>query len=262
MIRKNQKWSLLLHVMFLFVNTWMYAQNTDSSIHLYNLKTVVSVTNNGVSLIPTFSLGKPAVIFDASIGRRLSFDPLVRFSMEGKPWAFIFWWRYKLLKPSNKFQMNIGAHPAILFKTLIDTSDGLSKEIISGRRYLVGELNPYFSLTNNLIIGLYYTYSRGIEKEDVRNTHFITARVGFYNIRMSKKILINLVPQFYYLKMDKRDGFYFTSSFTIAKNDFPLSISTIINKTIQSEIASKGLIWNVTLNYTFNKKYVEYSPET
>jgi hypothetical protein len=46
----------------------------------------ITVTNNGISFIPTFSLGKPAVIFDFSVGQRLSFDPQLRFALEGKPW--------------------------------------------------------------------------------------------------------------------------------------------------------------------------------
>jgi hypothetical protein len=34
-------------------------------------------------------------------------------------------------------------------------------------------------------------------------------------------------------KLDAEDGFYFTSAFTLAKANFPLSVSAIINKTIE-----------------------------
>lgn len=65
-------------------------------------------------------------------------------------------------------------------------------------------------------------------------------------------------PQLYYLKMDKNDGVYFTSAFTVAKKNFPLSISAIINKTIQTDItASKNFVWNTSLIYSFNKKYLK-----
>jgi len=38
-----------------------------------------------------FTLGKPAAIFDLSVGNeRLAFEPQFRFSLEGKPWSFIF----------------------------------------------------------------------------------------------------------------------------------------------------------------------------
>jgi len=36
-------------------------------------------------------------MFDLSMGKRLSFDPMFRFSLEGKPWTFIFWFRYQVL---------------------------------------------------------------------------------------------------------------------------------------------------------------------
>ena len=66
-------------------------------------------------------------------------------------------------------------------------------------------------------------------------------------------------PQLYYLKLDAQDGFYFTSSFTIVKKNFPLSVSAIINKEIKSNIrGSKNLIWNVSLVYAFNKNYVSH----
>ena len=66
-------------------------------------------------------------------------------------------------------------------------------------------------------------------------------------------------PQLYYLKLDAQDGFYYTSSFTVAKKNFPLSVSAIINKEIKSNIkGSKNLIWNVSLVYAFNKNYVSH----
>jgi len=65
-------------------------------------------------------------------------------------------------------------------------------------------------------------------------------------------------PQIYYLKMDENDGFYFNSTLTLAKRNFPLSVSTLINNTIQTEIpVGENFIWNVSLIYTFNKKYIE-----
>ncbi len=41
----------------------------------------VTITNNGISFIPNFTLGKPAAIFDLSVGKRnLSFEPQFRFA--------------------------------------------------------------------------------------------------------------------------------------------------------------------------------------
>jgi len=44
----------------------------------------------------------------------------------------------------------------------------------------------------------------------------------------------------------------------LANRKIPLSISSVINKIIQTKItASKNFVWNVSLIYSFNKKYVE-----
>jgi hypothetical protein len=58
-------------------------------------------------------------------------------------------------------------------------------------------------------------------------------------------------PQFYYLNIDKQDGFYFTSTVTLFKKDFPMSLQSIINKIITTNIAGKNFVWNVTLFYSF-----------
>ena len=53
-----------------------------------------SVTNNGISLIPSFSLGDPAAIFLGKFARkRFSVEPDIRFSLQGRPWTLLFWFR-------------------------------------------------------------------------------------------------------------------------------------------------------------------------
>jgi hypothetical protein len=65
-------------------------------------------------------------------------------------------------------------------------------------------------------------------------------------------------PQVYYLRMDDMDGFYYTSTITLARKDFPLSVSSLISTPFKTSIPQdKNLIWNVSLTYSFNKEYVE-----
>ena len=97
----------------------------------------VSVTNNGISIVPSFSLDKPAVIFNLSMGKnRFSFEPDIRFSLAGKPWSFLFWGRYKLVT-NDKFKMNAGAHLGLNFRTSVLPINGdSSTELTVARRYL------------------------------------------------------------------------------------------------------------------------------
>jgi len=44
----------------------------------------------------------------------------------------------------------------------------------------------------------------------------------------------------------------------LAHRKFPISTMAIFNKTIETNIpGSKDFVWNVSLIYSFNKKYVE-----
>ena len=241
--------STLAHVSF--------AQKNDSIRIPNNFSGAVTVTTKGISTIPNLTLGKPAAIFDLSMGKRnLTFEPQLRFALEGRPWSFLFWWRYKVLK-TEKFRVNIGAHPALSFKTTATETGGVTEKTTKVYRYLAGELSPGYLLSKNISIGMYYLYIRGIEKEITRNTNLLALRSNFSNIKISNRFFMGINPQIYYLKMDEHNGFYFNSSLTLAKSNFPVSLSAMFNKRIKSDIpADNDFIWNISLRYAFNKEYV------
>jgi hypothetical protein len=214
----------------------------------------MAVTNNGISLLPTFSLNKPAALITLSAGRRLSFEPEFRFSMEGKPWSFIFWGRYKIVQ-QNKFRLTVGLHPGFLFRTQTLATNGSTSNIITTERYLAAEISPQYFITKNTCIGMYYLQSKGFEESSVKRTHFLTLNANFHKIMIYQSYYLKFNPQVYYLKMDASDGYYVTSTLTLAKNDFPWSVQTIMNQTIESEIPSKDFLWNVSLFYSFGKQY-------
>jgi hypothetical protein len=124
---------------------------------------------------------------------------------------------------TNKFLIKIGAHPAIIIS-----------------------------------IGMYYLYGHCIEKDIIQNTQYLGLRCHFSNIRLSDQFFMRFNPQIYYLKMDEDDGFYFNATLTLTRRNFPLSVSSLINKTIQTEIpVGENFLWNISLIYSFNKEYVE-----
>jgi hypothetical protein len=253
-----QKITFLPVFVLSIVTQYSFSQKTDSIKSISYFSGAVSVTNNGISIVPSFSLGKPAVQFNLSLGKnRFSFEPDLRFSLAGKPWSMLFWARYKLVT-TDKFNMNVGTHLGLNFKTSPLRINGDTSNTTVTRRYLAGEFFPRVSLTKNISVGIYYLYSHGLDAGTIGNTHFITLNTNFSNIKITEKFFIKVNPQFYYLKLDAQDGFYFTSSLTVAKKNFPLSVSAIINKEINSNITgSKNLLWNVSLAYSFNKKYVK-----
>lgn len=248
----------LLATVLLHLSSVTFAQAGDSVKTPFRFAGGVSVTNKGISTVPNLTLGKPAAIFDMSAGSgKLSFEPQLRFALEGKPWSFLFWWRYKLLK-TDRFQINLGAHPALAFRRKMITIDDHTEEDMVVRRYLAGELAPSILLSKNSSIGLYWLYSRGIEKDLTRNTNLVSIRGSLSNLRLGDKFYLRINPQVYYLVMDGIDGFYFNSAVTLAKKDFPISISSLVNQPIKTNIeVGNEFLWNVSINYTFGKEYLE-----
>lgn len=242
------KKNILLFV-FLHLGLLVFSQNTDST--KTEVSGAVSVTNNGISLVPTFSLGKPAAIFDVAVRKkRFSFEPQLAFAFEdAKPWYFIFWLRYKLVQ-SSKFNMGVGFHPGFVFSTNTLLKNGVSKEYFTAERYFVGELSPNYSLSKNVSVGLYYLHSRGYNS-DLKQLNFLGLNTNFSNIGLGNKFFMTVMPQIYYLKTDDKDGFYFTSTVSLAKKGFPLSISSTINKKVKSNIPSDDFVGNLSLVYSY-----------
>src|SRR4051812_16338274 len=75
----------------------------------------ITVTTKGISLIPSFTLGKPATIFDIGISRDgFALEPQFKVGLDGHPWAFLFWGRYRP-NLGDRFHLVVGAHPAVQF---------------------------------------------------------------------------------------------------------------------------------------------------
>jgi len=231
-----------------------FAQKHDSTLFF---RSALSVTQNGFSFIPSFSLGKPAAILDMGIGnKRLSFEPQFRFALEGKPWSFIFIYRYKFIN-RNKFQFTLGGHlPAIVFKTQSVIVNGAANEVIISQRFLAGELTPNYYISKNVWIGMYGLYGHGFQSDATRNTYFAGLRSNFSNIRLTDRLFAKAVPMVFYLRTDDKDGFYATYTLTLAMKNFPLSISNIVNKAIETDVVGKDFDWNVSLTYSFDKNYI------
>ena len=232
------------------------AQSTDSTQTPSFFRGQITATNNGVSLIPSFSLGKPAVLFDMNIGKgRLSFDPMIRFGMNGKPWAFIFWWRYKLIQ-NKKFNLGIGAHPSVVFRDISVVNNGTTKEFLSAQRYFAWEASPTYVVNKNLNFGVYYLGSRGLTKDIVQNTTFLALKSSI-NLHLSNKFTLGLIPQAYYLKMDSKHGTYVNLTANLFKKNLPVSINGVVSKAIKTDIAGKDFLWSIGVVYNINNLYLK-----
>ncbi len=258
---KNVKSGVILlgiaaFTLFLAIN--VVAQEQPPTEKTYHFDGDVSITNNGFSLIPTFSLGDPALITTMSIGgNRFSFDPQFRFDLNGlRPWSFIFIWRYKLID-NEKFELKLGAHlPAIAFRKESYVSNGNTETRLIPSRFITPEVTPTYTISDHVGVGMYYLFGIGLEKENqTKYTHFISARAYVTDIYLGKTLYIDWVPQFYYLTLDGTDGTYFSHTLTLNHDKWPVYISTMMNVELSSEINTKNFDWSINLGYVFNNDF-------
>jgi len=248
----------LISLLFCFVNfQTLKAQTEQEAVKLNNFSASALIQTNGISTIPNLSLGKPAITFDLKVGRKLSFEPQFRFALTGKPWAIVFWWRYNAVS-TNKFRLDLSTNYSFSYKTITVTTVGEPQELIRTTRYLVGAAAPEYFVNKYFSLGAYIFYSHGIEKFITRNTLMLSFRPSISNIHITKDITARFNPEIYHLSMDDKEGVFFNARLSINRNNFPFSLSALVNKPVKSNIPSEyDLLWNVGLSYTFSNKYTE-----
>lgn len=246
----------ILILILLSMGNLANGQEQDNTNPNFYFKGNISANSNGISLIPSFSLGRPALIFELALGgERLGFEPEMRFAMDGKPWSFILWWRYKILK-SEKFNLHIGAHPAFIFNTNF-VLDETGKEIegTEVRRFFAGEIALSYAISKNFKMGAYYLLGTRLDKGYNEVNHFIAINASITNIALSEKLYLNLKPQVFYLNLTNDVGYYASSSALVGIKKFPLGVGGLLNRSIKKDIPGDDWVWNVNLVYSFNKEF-------
>ena len=100
---------------------------------------------------------------------------------------------------------------------------------------------------------MYYLFGRGFDA-GVKYTHFVTLNSAFNDINLSPSLYLNISPQLYFLAQDDLTGVYTVGYITVSRRNFPLSVSAIFNKAIDTQIQpEKDFIWSILLNYRFPK---------
>jgi hypothetical protein len=248
-ISRTIKNLLLLLIVFLCGINARAQEETETLLD--DFRGSVSLSNKGFSLVRCFCLGDPAFLVDLKFTKgKLSFEPDMRFALEGKPWSFIFWLRYKAIE-KERFSLRLGAHPALIFGTVNVVRDGQPEELLESRRYLAAEVAPNYKISDKVGLGVYYLYGHGFD-EGVKNTHYMALSSSFNNLYISEKLYFNISPQAYYLLTDDLKGIYIVGFISLIKKDFPISVSAILNKAIDTEIVPEDdFTWNISLVYSF-----------
>lgn len=248
----KQLYLILFAVLF---SQFASAQHGDSLKQVSSFSGAVGITNNGISIIPSFSLNSPAYTALLSWKKgRFSFDPDIRLNYQFKKGGMIFWLRYQLVQ-NKRFKLRIGAHPALNLMPRV-VNDSPDPSIIQARRFIATEVAPNINLTKDWSVGVYYLHGNGLQKDGPLSTHYIMMNTNISNINLGNDFRFQVMPSFYYLNVDGNDGTYLAAMATLSNRKSPFILQSTLNQTIKSNIPNnKDFMWNVTLSYTFNRIY-------
>lgn len=240
--------------------TSLAQSETDSTQKPLNIKGSVGLTNNGISIIPTFSLNAPATIINFYINKnRLSFEPDVRLTLDGRKGGMLFWFRYKFIK-DKKFNLSAGIHPAYNFQLRTVTDGNKSWDITQARRFIAYEVAPSFVVSKHVSFAPYLLRGMGLQKDGPVSTYFLAFNTNISNIALGKDLRFSWTPQFFYLYLDGQEGFYMANFLRLSHRKSPFSLQSVMNKEIKSNlVGSKNFAWNIILSYSFGQQFIRKS---
>lgn len=246
----------LVILLIVFTKSKCLGQSADSTSNISSFSGTIGITNNGFSIVPTFSLNSPAVIANLYFQKkRFSFDPDIRLVPDASKGGLLFWLRYKLVD-TKKFTFRVGTHPAFSLIRKEVNINGAQTEITEMLRFVAFEAVPNFHITPNWSVGAVYLNGNGLQNHGPQTTHVLFLNTSISNIKIGGNFRFQFIPTVYFLNVDGSTGNYFTATGIITKQHFPFSLQGTINQTFKSNIAgNRDFMWNVMAAYRFNKTY-------
>lgn len=246
--------SILMLTLFFCQNGYTQ-QHKDSTRSRVVFSGSLGITNNGFSIIPSFSFNEPAsVILLSWKKKKLSIDPEFRITPTGGKGSIILWFRYHAIQ-GKRFTFRVGGHPAVNWFPSTVLQNGVSEDFLRLRRFLAWELAPSYRISKNWSTSLYYLQGNGMQVNGPRTTHFINLNTTISNIPVSNTLQLTVTPALYYLFLDGNDGIFFTANASLGNSKSPFLLQEAINQKIQSTISGTNtFMWNVGLAYTFTKQ--------
>ena len=239
---------LFLSFILLFVTSVTFSQEKPAGPdRKLKASASFSLNSNGISSIPSFSLGKPAIVASASlIKNRFSYDPTLAYGLDLRPWYIDNWLHYKIItKPS--FELRGGFNVSSFFtKHLTET-----EPLLTGERYFAFSLDGTYKFNPNTIVSLAYWNDRGQESISIKG-HFIDLTGERTDIRLGNKLLMAVNVQLFYINYDgNNDGLFVSPKISTYVRDVPLSLFFQATQSIQSNIEPwPGFRWNLGISYS------------
>lgn len=250
----NRLLNSLFLFLFIFTSLLSFGQTPDSTKNTSTFSGSVGLTNNGFSIIPSFSLNSPAMVSTLSFRKkRFSFDPDIRVALDAKNGGFLWWFRYKLID-KKKFGFRVGTHPAFTLIKRQDTENGKTTEITEMLRFIAFEVVPSYQFNDHFGASAVYLQGNALQKSGPQQTKVLFLNTAITNVGLSQNVYLNVFPSVFFLNTDGYKGSYLTVTMAVGHKKSSFSLQSTINQTFTSNLPSnKGFMWNITLNYNFKR---------
>jgi hypothetical protein len=238
--------SFSLLLVFIAVVSFSQAQTGESKRKLQASATF-SLNSNGIAAIPAFPLGKPAMMASVSLAKnRFSYDPLLAYGLDFRPWFIDNWFHYKLVvRPA--FELRTGFNLSAYFSEYTPPEEF----VWHSERYYSFEVAGIYKFSPFSSLSLLYWSDRGQEPESIQG-HFLDLVWDRNEMNIGKKVQLNLNVQLYYINYNgDNDGLFLSPKLSSTIRDVPFSLFFQANQALISNITPfPEFKWNLGVSYT------------
>ncbi len=234
---------LRISIFCFFLSTFSFAQNkSDSLKKAWQFHGFIQINNNGISPVPAFSLGRPALMSTFLINKgNFSFSPEFNYGLDGKPWVVNQWARYVIHTPKVHFR--IGLNASLFFNS--------SGPELKTNQYGALETAVVYPISKQSSVQLIYWRSRGLDPTAIKNGNFISLAGSFTQIKLSKQTRLDFRPNIFYIQNQIPFKGLFASAITsIQHKKLPFNLFVQAVQPIKVVQQSK-FSWNTGINFLF-----------
>lgn len=237
---------ITLSLLFLSVFTVSLPQEISDKTKL-KAGCTFSLNSNGISSIPSFSLGAPAIIAAPSLTLgRFNYEPVLAYDLDIQPWFIDNWFRYKIID-RPKFEFRTGVNFSMYFSDL-KLPDST---FLQGQRYWAAEFTGTFRPTSKSYLSGAYWIDRGQDAGTIKG-HYFSIMGERSEIGIGRSLLLAANLHLFYIQYDgNNDGFFIAPKVTSSFRNLPFAIFFHAIQAIESNISPyPGFSWNLGFAYS------------
>jgi hypothetical protein len=206
-----------------------------------------SINTNGISSIPSFSLGDPALIAAPTLTLgRFNYEPVLAYDLDIQPWFIDNWFRFKIIN-RPKFEFRTGLNFSMYFSDYKLPDD----TVLQGQRYWAAEFTAIYKPSARSFISGAYWNDRG-QDEGTITGHYLALMGERSEIGIGKTFLLAVNLHLFYINYTgPNDGLFISPKLTASLKNLPFSLYLHCIQAITSNISPfPGFSWNLGFAYT------------